>query len=68
MSSTDQFVLYRGDEVQAIGTARELAAKLNKTPHAIRMMAVPTRVKRADADPDSQQMIAVRIPVAELNA
>ena len=42
------YVVYRGDEVLAVGTAPDLAKLFGKTVEYVKSLARPSNVKRAD--------------------
>lgn len=42
-----QYVLYKGDELIAMGTAKELAELLNVNVKTIHFYATPTSIKRS---------------------
>mgnify|MGYP004702928179 CR=1 FL=1 len=46
MKKQHVYAVYKGEEIIAIGTARECAEKLGVTPDHIRWMSYPTNNKR----------------------
>lgn len=56
-----EYVVYRGEEVVAVGTAAECAKKLGVKKAAIQCAATPSKTASANAKPDSQQLVAVRV-------
>lgn len=59
------FVLYKGEKVIDIGTAKEIAKKRGVTPKFIKYLSTPTNKKRIDARKNknriSNAMICVKI-------
>lgn len=56
-----EFVVYKGEEVVAVGTLRQCAEKLGTKQSVIQCAANPARIARADATPGSKQLVAIRV-------
>lgn len=63
--SADIFVIYKGEEVIAIGTAAECQLKLGLSRPSFFHLATPTAHRRAAKD-GSENMVAERVRANEL--
>lgn len=61
-NSRDEFALYKGDRIIAIGTAEELARRQGVTAETIRYYSTPAHRRRAFG---TNRFIAVRIDLDE---
>lgn len=59
MAAGDTYVVYRGEEVVAIGTAEEVAEALGVERQRVEWLATPTAHRRASGGPRS--MVAERV-------
>lgn len=62
MASTDTFVVYKGDEIIAIGSSAEVAEALGTSVANVEWMASPTAKRRAGRN----RLVAERVRASEV--
>lgn len=60
---TAYYVVYKGEEVQCVGDAAEIAEKLGISEASVRWLSTPSAKKRAEKS--GRKLFAERVEVAE---
>ena len=55
------YVFYRGDDVDFVGDLKESMLHYRKTADHVKWLATPTAQRRAEAQPESRKLFALKV-------